>query len=119
LVEHFRRECRRVSAGLANGADLPGRLWHRLAFESKVCPEVVPRLWALVPAGAREGFAAAVGRAASREFHLPFWLRDGQPMTLAELEADAELRSARVRAWAVEFGRVLAESTPGKTFSPS
>lgn len=110
LVEKFRRECRRVSAGFADRADVPGRLWDLLAGEDRVCPEVVPRLWALVPAGAREDFAAAVRQAASPQFRLLPWLREGRPMTWAELEADAESRSGRVRAWAAEFCRLLAAS---------
>jgi hypothetical protein len=107
LVELFRRECRKVSAGLADAAGLPGRLWYHLGDRPRVRPEVVARLWAHVPAGARDGFAAAVREAASPEFRLPLWIREYRPMTLAELEADADLRSDRVRAWAAEFCRVL------------
>ena len=88
LVEMFRRECRKVSAGLADAADLPDRLWYHLADRTRVRPEVVPRLWAHVPAAARAGFAAAVRQAAAPEFRLPLWIR-GRPMTLEELEVDA------------------------------
>jgi hypothetical protein len=107
LVERFRRECRQVSAGLTDPAELPGRLWNLLADWDRVAPEVVPRLWAQVPASVRELVASACRSAACPDFRLPPWLRDGQPMTWAELEADAEIRSARVRVWAAEFGRVL------------
>jgi len=110
LVELFRRECRRVAAGLADGAELPDRLWNLVSDKTRVRPEVVPRLWAHVPAAARAGLAAAVREAESPQFRLPVWLRYGRPMTWAELEADAEARSARVRAWAAEFCRYLAAS---------
>ena len=110
LVERFRRECRLVSAGIADESGLPGRLLDLLSCERRVCPAVIARLWAFVPAGARDGFASAVRQAASPQFRLPLWIRDGQPMTLEELEQDAELRSARVRVWAAEFCRFLAAS---------
>jgi hypothetical protein len=108
LVEMFRRECRKVSAGLADVSVLPGRLWYHLGDRPRMRPEIVPRLWAHVPAAAREGFAAAMREAAAPAFRLPLWIREYRPMTLAELEADADLRSDRVRAWAAEFCRMLA-----------
>jgi hypothetical protein len=121
LVEKFRRECRRVSAGIMDARDLPGRLWYFFPDEKRVCPEVVPRLWAFVPESARAGFAEALRLASLPEFRLLPWLREYQPMTWEELEADAEARSARVRAWAVEFCRFLdaAADAVKKTTTPS
>ena len=97
-----------MAAGLADPASLPGRLWVLLAEWDRVTPAVIPRLLAHVPAVARAEFATACRAAASPDFRLPPWLRDGQPMTWAELEADAERRSDRVRAWAAELLRELA-----------
>lgn len=111
LVEQFRRRCRRVSVG-DTVTDLSGWLWETLSWKDSVFPAVIPFLWAVLPPSLRQEFAAVVHRAASPDYRYPLWLRDGCPMTLAELEQDAELRTGRVRAWANEFCRFLAESAP-------
>jgi hypothetical protein len=119
LVEQFRRECRRVSAGLADPVSLAGRLWDLLAQWDKVAPAVVPRLLAHVPGVAMERFAAACRAAASPDFRLLPWLQEGQRMTWGELEADAGLRSGQVRSWAAEFCRVLASAEGSSRAEPS
>jgi hypothetical protein len=111
LVENFRRKCRRVSVG-DTVADLSVWLWETLSWKDRVDPVVIHRLWAMLPGQVRGEFAVAVCRAAAPEYRYPLWIREGAPMTLEELEKDAALRTERVRAWATEFCRFLAESEP-------
>jgi hypothetical protein len=106
IVEQFRRQCWYVSSGRLF---FPGGILEFLAAHERVVPEVVRRLWDVVPPDLREQLTSALREAASPELRLPLWLR-GFPKSMAELEADADERSKNLRAWALEFCRFLSVS---------
>lgn len=112
MVERLRRECRRIAAGKADPSSLVDRLWFLFSFAPSVDARAIPRLWAFVPDIARDTLVAALREAASPQFRLPLWIREYQPMTLEELEADAEQRSSKVRLWAAAVCRFLDASAP-------
>ena len=70
FVEVFRQDCYRISIGLME----LGVLLDALAG-CRVTPELVPRLWELVPPQLRDQFSTAFHEAASPEFRLPIWVR--------------------------------------------
>lgn len=96
LVEQFRRECRRLSVG-GTVDGLSHWLWRTLSWKEQVDSALFPRWWTFVPPHVRDEFTAAVRHAASPEFHFPLWIRDGEPMTQEQMQADADLRTRRVR----------------------
>ena len=70
---------------------------------------MVPELWVAIPDGIRGEFAEAIRDAARPDFRYDaFYIGGGRPMTEEELRRDADLRTARVQAWAHEFVRFLA-----------
>jgi hypothetical protein len=108
LLAVFRRCGGHAARGLVTAVEFTNRVFDEFASLDRVCPEVIPALWDLVPDTIRDEFAAAIRRAAAPGFRYhAFFFGGGRPMTDEELRWDAELRTARVQAWAVEFVRFL------------
>jgi hypothetical protein len=108
LVAVFRRMGTHAARGTVTGVEFTTRVFDEFASLNRVYPEVIPVLWELVPAVIREEFVGALRGATAAEFRYhAFHFGGGRPMTEDELRRDADLRTARVRAWAVEFVRFL------------
>jgi hypothetical protein len=98
-----------VVRGIVTGREFINKVFDEFAHTERVYPEVVPELWAAVPNGTRAEFAEAIRDAVRPDFRYhAFYIGGGRPMTEEELQRDAELRTARVQAWAREFARFLA-----------
>ena len=109
LIAVFRRTGGAVARGIVTGMEFINRVLDEFACLDRVYPAVIPALWELVPDAIREEFVAAIRRAAAPGFRYhPFHFGGGRPMTEEELRRDADLRTARVQAWAVEFLKFLA-----------
>jgi hypothetical protein len=78
-----------------------------LASTEDVCREMVARIWETVPTALHSTFMQSIRGATSPEFrwHAFYIGGDVQPMTEDEERRDADLRIARIRAWAFEFVR--------------
>jgi hypothetical protein len=108
LVAVFRRFGGAVARGLLSGAEFTNRVLDEFASLDRVFPAIIPTLWDLVPTMIRGEFDAALRRATTPEFrYRAFVIGGGEPSTEDELRRDADLRTARVRAWAIEFVHFL------------
>jgi hypothetical protein len=109
LLAAFRKCAGCVSRGIVSGREFINWAFNKFAYADRVYPEVIPELWAVIPHGIRGEFVEAINDAARPDFRYhAFYIRGGRPMTEEELRRDADLRTARVQAWAREFVRFLA-----------
>jgi hypothetical protein len=116
LVAMFRRTGAHAARGTVTVVEFINRVFDAFASLDRVYPEVIPALWELVPVVIREEFVAALRGATAPEFRYhAFHFGGGRPLTEDELRRDADLRTARVRAWAVEFVRFLDGLEPEPT----
>ena len=98
-----------IVRGIVTGREFINKVFDEFAHAERVYPELVPELWATVPDGIRGEFAKAIRDAAQPDFRYhAFYIGGERPMTEEELRRDADLRTARVQAWAREFVRFLA-----------
>jgi hypothetical protein len=98
-----------VVRGLVTGREFINKVLDEFAHTEGVYPELMPDLWAVIPDSIRGEFAEAIRDAARPDFRYhAFYIGGGRPMTEEELQRDADLRTARVQAWAREFVRFLA-----------
>jgi hypothetical protein len=101
------RKCRGfVARGLITGPEFINKAFDSFADLERVYPEVIPDLWKEIHEDIRDEFRTAVRNATLPGFHYhAFHFGGGRAMTDEEWQRDAELRTTRVRAWAVEFVR--------------
>jgi hypothetical protein len=109
LLAVFRRCGKHAARGVVTAVEFINRVFDEFASLDRVYPEIIPALWDLVPDVIRNEFAAGVRRASAPGFRYHAFHIGGNlpPPTEEELRRDADLRTARVQAWAAEFVRFL------------
>jgi hypothetical protein len=106
LRSEFRKYGPYVVRGVVTAPEYTNKVFDTLSYLDRVYPAVIPELWEAVPAEARAAFEAAVRAAARPGFrYQAFYIGPGPAMAEDERRRDADLRTARVRAWAEAFVR--------------
>ena len=109
LIGVVRKCAGSVVRGIVSGREFVNKVFDEFAHTERVYPGAVPELWAAVPNSTRVEFAEAIHDACQPEFRYhAFYIGGGRPMNEEELQRDAELRTARIRAWTFEFASFLA-----------
>jgi hypothetical protein len=101
-----------VVRGNVTGREFINKVFDEFAHTERVYPEVVPDMWAAVPESIRGEFAEAISYAVGPDFRYhAFYVGGGRPLTEEELQRDADLRTARIQAWARAFVSFLGPLT--------
>jgi hypothetical protein len=104
LVNNARRFAALVVRGIIFPDEFISSIFDDFAYAERVYPEVVPELWGVIPDSVRSKFVEAIRDATRPDFRYPpFYIGGSRPQTEEELRRDADLRTARVQAWACEF----------------
>jgi hypothetical protein len=104
----FRNFGEALSSDLITVQEFIDAVFDLFAHVDRVYVEIIPSLWDLAPESIRGEFSASIRRAATPGFRWhPFKFGGGRRMTEEEIRQDAELRTARVQTWSIEFVRFL------------
>lgn len=110
FLTSVKRAGRNVGRGLIFPQEFINKVFDEVAGIKQVDLDSMPELWSAVPENIRADFTVAVRNALQPDFRYGPFLHGGRrPMTEEELRLDADLRTARVQAWAAEFDKFLAD----------
>ena len=109
LLAELRRTGKHVPR-LITGMEFAYKALDLFANTTEVYTDLVPELWEAVPVVVRDEFATMIRRATEPAYRFRTF-RIGLPLTDDERQKDAEVRTPRVRAWAVEFCLLLDSLT--------
>jgi hypothetical protein len=99
--------------GIITEREFVNKVLGLFAHSEHVFVELIPKLWQAIPAALRVEFASSIREAAKPDFRYhAFYIGGGRPQTEDEILRDANLRTSRVRAWALEFVRFLDSLEP-------
>lgn len=92
---------------LISGEEYVNSMLYMLSASDQPCRETVVRLWETVPQRLQESFIQMIRRATERDFRWhPFHIGGNPPPQTGEvLRRSADLNTARLQAWALEFVR--------------
>jgi hypothetical protein len=106
---------RRVSRFLSNGKITPeefvSKLFDEFAWDRHALTYLAAQVLALVPETGKRAFVERVDEALRPEFRRqPFRYGGAEPVPEERMRREGEEQTARVRAWAAEFRRLMDQS---------
>lgn len=112
ILARVRKYARFLARGFITDRELASGVFDVFAHTEIVCAEIVPEIWAAIPGSSWGEFAAAVRDAVRPDFRFrAFYIGGGRPLTVEEMQREAEILTARVQTWAREFARFMDELT--------
>ncbi len=106
LIRDFGKLAVFVDRGLLTGREYVSSLLDTLGW-ADCCPELVPVLWEAVPVAVRVELRHALREVLLPEFHWHAYYTTGFDVSEDEQSRRDAAGTARIRAWAIEFLRLL------------